>query len=728
MGEGKIEAVPSLITDASERQYLPGDRIGVGGFASCFRAKVLDRRLAPEAPECALKVVRAGIEAKHLRTRFKIELGVHSKLRHDNIVEFHRAFTFEEHTYIQLELCVNGSLTDMVRRRKFLTMGEIRRFLIQLCGAVKYLHARDVVHRDIKSGNVFLDANMNAKLGDFGLAAVMEPAAGTIGAAAYSHARRTTFCGTPNYLAPEVLSRDGSGHGTSVDIWALGILAYYLAVGRAPFHSKSKEEIYTRLKTGEYTWPELDPEENEIPSDLRSLVGTLLVEECRRPSADQMVRHPFFSRGFIPDRLDALARTRRPRWARMAPGALPDSSRAYEELCRSSQVGPFDTQVAGQPQAPCAETATTLMVAPTMSVSGRKTNATNATTSKNDTPHLTTVMLALEREYAAGIRLEIPLVEGVVYYARTQVETMPSAPTSRKRQHVAEPTHVYEDAEAAVSALHAAAASPGGSRTHASRAPLGETTSQGRLPRVRRTESGKPEAKVVGAEQRPTSRAAGTSRTTTDIIPTLRSSNSRARLVEPPTSRPMSRSGFDAVPSLRSSVFRQRLAETAAAPRLASRAGPDVVTSPRSTTSRLYLAEAATARPTSHATAPGLLKATMSRHRLVAAMPSRPTSSSSTLTPKAAAPILRMRLDPDMPSQKVTAPSMHSPPARRAAPPALPPPSPPSLPRLTIPRSRAKTGAAPSVLGESCANRLAMPGLALQGRAKRPRRAGICYD
>jgi len=749
MGEGKIEVIPGLITDASERQYLPGDRIGVGGFASCFRAKVLDRRLVPEAPECALKVVRAGIEAKHLRTRFKIELGVHSKLRHANIVEFHRAFTFEDLTYIQLELCVNGSLTDMVRRRKFLTMGEIRRFLIQLCGAVKYLHARDVVHRDIKSGNVFLDANMNAKLGDFGLAAVMEPAAGTLGAAAYSHARRTTFCGTPNYLAPEVLSRDGSGHGTSVDIWALGILAYYLAVGRAPFHSKSKEEIYARLKTGEYTWPELDPEENEIPSDLRSLVGTLLVEECRRPSADQMVRHAFFSKGFIPDRLDALARTRRPRWARMAPGALPDSSRAYEELCRSSQVGPFDTQVAGHVQAPCAETATTLMAAPTMSVSGRRTNAT---TSRNDVQQLTTVMLALEREYAAGIRLEIPLVEGVVYHARTQVEAMPAAPASRKRQHVPEPTQVYEDVEAALPAQHqhehaVAAASHGGSGTHASRAPLGETTSQGRLPRVRRTEGGEPEAKAMRAEQRPASRAAATSRTTTmDIIPSLRSSNSRARLVETSTSRPIARVGADAVPPLRSAVSRHRLAETSAAARPASRAGLDAVAPLRATASRPHLADAAGARPISHAmAAPPSLRSTISRPRLAEALPTRPTSSSSTLTPKAAAPSLRARPDPRvLPSRTATAPSSkHSPPSRsRAAQPsAPPPPSPPSLQKLVIPRSRARTGPAPNVLGESCANRLATPALgamsryeigggvlALQGRAKRPRRAGICYD
>jgi len=144
-------------------------------------------------------------------------LQLHSKLQHPNIVEFYRAFTFGASTYVVLEVCDNGSLADMVKKRRFVSMPEIRRYLIQTCGAIKYLHSRQIVHRDLKTGNLFLDRNMNIKVGDFGLAALLV-SKNDIGA------RRTTMCGTPNYLAPEILERSGRGHNEKVDLWAIGII------------------------------------------------------------------------------------------------------------------------------------------------------------------------------------------------------------------------------------------------------------------------------------------------------------------------------------------------------------------------------------------------------------------------------------------------------------------------------------------------------------------------
>lgn len=97
-------------------------------------------------------------------------------------------------------------------------MPEIRRFMIQTCGAIKYLHQRNIVHRDLKTGNLFLDADMNVKVGDFGLAALL------VSQSDYGAIRRTTMCGTPNYLAPEVLEKTGKGHDEKVDLWAIGIM------------------------------------------------------------------------------------------------------------------------------------------------------------------------------------------------------------------------------------------------------------------------------------------------------------------------------------------------------------------------------------------------------------------------------------------------------------------------------------------------------------------------
>ena len=139
-------------------------------------------------------------------------------MRHPNIVQFHRAFTYQESTYIVLEICRNGSLMDMVKKRKHLTEPEVRFYTIQIAGAIKHMHSKGVIHRDLKMGNIFLDDNMNVKIGDFGLAALL------ISGKDMATVRRTTLCGTPNYIAPEILEKGQKGHDQAVDIWSLGII------------------------------------------------------------------------------------------------------------------------------------------------------------------------------------------------------------------------------------------------------------------------------------------------------------------------------------------------------------------------------------------------------------------------------------------------------------------------------------------------------------------------
>ena len=139
-------------------------------------------------------------------------------MKHQNIVQFLRAFAFENCTYLVLELCPNGSLMDMVKRRKGLTEPEVRFYSVQIAGAIKYMHGKGIIHRDLKMGNIFLDKDMNAKIGDFGLAALL------VTGKDMQTIRRTTLCGTPNYIAPEILEKGKKGHDHMVDIWSLGII------------------------------------------------------------------------------------------------------------------------------------------------------------------------------------------------------------------------------------------------------------------------------------------------------------------------------------------------------------------------------------------------------------------------------------------------------------------------------------------------------------------------
>lgn len=266
-------------------------------------------------------------------SQFRTELQIHAKMQHPNIVEFYRAFAFEDHTYVVLELCSNGSLMEMVKSRSCLSLPEVRRYMIQLCGGVKYMHQRSVIHRDLKMGNLFLDARMNLKIGDFGLAAIVVS----------DRERRQTLCGTPNYIAPEILDKKASGgHDHKVDTWAVGIICYAMLTGGPPFASKTQPEIYAKLKQLEYSWK--TDGLNYIPREAKDLVVACLnLTAHARPDMDDLVEHEFFKMGSIAEEMSADCRSNIPAWLENAD---PRGDRvasgfgvAHEIICAACGVG-----------------------------------------------------------------------------------------------------------------------------------------------------------------------------------------------------------------------------------------------------------------------------------------------------------------------------------------------------------------------------------------------------
>ncbi|RMZ78094.1 hypothetical protein DV737_g4027, partial [Chaetothyriales sp. CBS 132003] len=320
---------PSIVPEAAtSERYVVGRKLGKGGFAVCFQAQSQS-----QGKMYALKVVKARVEQKKMAEKFRTELQIHAKMQHPNIVDFLRAFTHHHHTYVVLEICPNGNLTDMVKARSCLSLPEVRRFLIQICAGVRYMHKRNVIHRDLKMGNIFLDANMNIKIGDFGLAAVM----------ADESDRRTTLCGTPNYIAPEILSKSGSrGHDNKVDTWAIGIICYAMLVGTPPFQSKTQQEIYAKLKTLEYEW-KVDCQ-NYIPHQAKALVASCLnLVSAERPEMDDLVEHDFFTMGVIADNLDSSCLRHKPDWLLPADprgdNVRPGYGIAHSQACSAAGVG-----------------------------------------------------------------------------------------------------------------------------------------------------------------------------------------------------------------------------------------------------------------------------------------------------------------------------------------------------------------------------------------------------
>ncbi|KAH7929999.1 Pkinase-domain-containing protein [Leucogyrophana mollusca] len=274
---------PKIITD--KNRLLEFHRVGFlgeGGFARVYEVKdVRGTRLA-----CKV-VTKSSLKTKKAKTKLYAEIKIHRSLSHPNIVRFQDCFEDDSNVYMTLELCHSGSLMDMLRRRRRFSECEARFFIVQLIGACHYMHTHQVIHRDLKLGNLFLDSSMNIKVGDFGLAALIENPG----------ERKKTICGTPNYIAPEVLFDTANGHSFEVDTWSIGVILYTLVIGRPPFQTKDVKDIYTRIRDNVYEFPA----ERYISSDCRDAIQRILTSDPQqRPTLLEIIASPFIDLGIIP--------------------------------------------------------------------------------------------------------------------------------------------------------------------------------------------------------------------------------------------------------------------------------------------------------------------------------------------------------------------------------------------------------------------------------------------
>ncbi|MBN3325389.1 PLK3 kinase, partial [Atractosteus spatula] len=264
------------------RCYCKGKLLGKGGFARCYEMTDIANNKV-----YAVKVIPQSRVAKpHQREKITNEIELHKTLHHKHIVKFSHHFEDQENIYIFLELCSRKSLAHIWKARHTLTDPEVRYYLKQIISGLKYLHNKGILHRDLKLGNFFVNENMELKLGDFGLAAKLEPV----------EQRKKTICGTPNYLAPEVLNRQG--HGPESDVWSLGCVMYTLLCGNPPFETLDLKETYRCIKEVKYTLPP-----SLSPAAQKLISGILQHNPCDRLTLDQILNHEFFTKGFTPDKL-----------------------------------------------------------------------------------------------------------------------------------------------------------------------------------------------------------------------------------------------------------------------------------------------------------------------------------------------------------------------------------------------------------------------------------------
>ena len=255
-GEKKIET------------YIKGEKIGKGGFSTCYKLyNVQDKKIY------AAKEI---IKNKSSYDRIKNEIDIYEYLKHDNIVNQKEHFTYNDTQYLIFEFCENRDLSYLIDKRKKLKEIEVQYYITQLIQALIHLHDRNIVHRDLKLGNIFLTGKMELKLGDFGLAKKLS----------FRDEKISEMVGTPAYMAPEIL--ENMGYSLEVDIWSLGVIMYYLIIGKLPFNKPNQEDI----KSVSF------PKKAIISRAAKSLIEQILVKDPKeRPSLKQILRHDFFTLG-----------------------------------------------------------------------------------------------------------------------------------------------------------------------------------------------------------------------------------------------------------------------------------------------------------------------------------------------------------------------------------------------------------------------------------------------
>ncbi|XP_073335773.1 serine/threonine-protein kinase DCLK1a isoform X1 [Pagrus major] len=269
----EVPAVPSYISD----RYKVGRTLGDGNFAvvrECVEHST--------GREYALKIINKG-KCRGKEHMIQNEVAILRRVKHPNIVLLIEEVDTYNELYLVMELVKGGDLFDAITSANRYTERDASGMLYNLANAIKYLHSLNIVHRDIKPENLLVyehaDGSKSLKLGDFGLATVVDGPLYTV-------------CGTPTYVAPEIISE--TGYGLKVDIWAAGVITYILLCGFPPFRGSSddQEVLFDQILMGQLEFPL--PYWDNVSETAKELIRSMLeVEVDQRYTALQVLEHPW---------------------------------------------------------------------------------------------------------------------------------------------------------------------------------------------------------------------------------------------------------------------------------------------------------------------------------------------------------------------------------------------------------------------------------------------------
>ncbi|GAA0166876.1 hypothetical protein LIER_40266 [Lithospermum erythrorhizon] len=258
-------------------KYEIGELLGKGTFAKVYYG----RHIVSEE-SVAIKIInKEQVKTEEMIQQILREISIMHLVRHPNVVELKEVMATKKKIHVVMEFVRGGELFAKIARGK-LKEDVARKYFQQLVSAVEFCHSRGVFHRDLKPENLLLDENADLKVSDFGLSALSE------------HLRNDgllhTQCGTPAYIAPEVLKSIGYD-GAKADIWSCGVVLYVLLAGFLPFHDENVSAMYRKISKAEYGFPLW------ISYEAKSLISKLLVvDPDKRITIPEIKKIPWFKR------------------------------------------------------------------------------------------------------------------------------------------------------------------------------------------------------------------------------------------------------------------------------------------------------------------------------------------------------------------------------------------------------------------------------------------------
>lgn len=259
------------------KKYEVGPELGRGAFSV---VKMGTNKKTKE--RVAIKIIDRHDVGKDYEKNLRMEMDILRRVEHPNIIALHEMVEAGNKLYFVMELVTGGELFDRIVEKGSYSEEDAKVLVRKIVSAIDYLHKQNIAHRDLKPENLLVKSvedDTEVKIADFGLSKIID-----------KDKMMQTACGTPGYVAPEVLNAEG--YDKEVDMWSVGVITYILLCGFPPFYSESVPEVFEQIMKAEYDYPE--EYWDEISAEAKDFIDHLLVVDVsKRLTAEQSLNHPW---------------------------------------------------------------------------------------------------------------------------------------------------------------------------------------------------------------------------------------------------------------------------------------------------------------------------------------------------------------------------------------------------------------------------------------------------